>query len=333
MESDPDFSVIVFPVTTGPLTVVLTKSACVGDEKLYEEIRKQQKMEVKHVFCAAGKMDIHYPPGISVHMCSMYAANHEKIKALCQFWTACLETAKAGQAVVIHSKTGEYRAPLATAAIMAMAGYPIHHALTEIKNRRQIYPGLLWDWTRWPEWEQTHVLAKPLCQCYEFIRLELTEFMKFANNNLVSQCSNASAGGVKRARSTSPPKKNRNENDSVDDKTNQTVSAQCDENALTAANANYNSMDKRPRNLWECGQCRVISTNLRECWECGKWECRKCSYWCTFCPSSWQEKYTLCSHCYYKNGQLLVRNEKTWCCQWCGAARFSDWYDQWASGY
>jgi len=43
---------------------------------------------------------------------------------------------------------GEYRAPLATAAIMAMAGYPIHHALTVLSKRRYIYPGLLWDWSR-----------------------------------------------------------------------------------------------------------------------------------------------------------------------------------------
>ena len=85
IESDPDFSVIKLPVTTGQLTLVLTKSAFVSDEKLYEEIKKQKNMEVKHVFCAAGKMDIHYPPGISVHMCSMYDANHEKIKALCMF--------------------------------------------------------------------------------------------------------------------------------------------------------------------------------------------------------------------------------------------------------
>ena len=80
------------------------------------------------------------------------------------------------------------------------------------------------------------MLAKPLCNCYEFIRLDLMEIMKFDKNNLASQYSNKSAGGVKRARSTSPRKKDPYENHSVDDKTDQTASAQCDENAVTAAN-------------------------------------------------------------------------------------------------
>ena len=82
------------------------------------------------------------------------------------------------------------------------------------------------------------MLAKPLCNCDEFIRLDLTKIMKFGNNNVASQCRNISTGGVKRARSVSPFTKDQYGNESVDDKTNQTVSVQCNENAVTAANVN-----------------------------------------------------------------------------------------------
>ena len=134
------------------------------------------------------------------------------------------------------------------------------------------------------------MLAKPLCNCDDFIRLDFTKIMKLGNNNVASQCRNISKGGMKRAHSVFPFKKDPYENESVNDKTNE-VAVQCNENAVTAANAKYDSKDKRPRNLWKCGQCRVTSTNLRQCWECGQRECRKCIYWCTFRPSSFLHRF------------------------------------------
>ena len=323
-ENAQDFAVIQFMIRTGQLTMVLASSAQVSNERLYEKIKNQQNMDVMHVFSAAGKMDIRYPPGISVHICDMYDTRAEKIKALRRFWNACLETANAGQAVVIHSKTGYYRAPLAVAAIMVMAGHPIHRALMEMREKTYIYDGLLVCWQWWPESHQKHVLTKPLWDCYDFIRLELVEIMKFDTTDVASQCGNISAVGEKRARSKSPLKQVPNTNDDVAHTTFQTVSAQCDEKDVTAANANVDSKDKRPRKHWVCAQCQVTSTNLRKCWECDRWECRKCSFWCTFCPAEWQRKYTICSHC-YEEGSLLVRYENKWCCTRCGAARYYEW--------
>ena len=63
-----------------------------------------------------------------------------------------------------------------------------------------------------------------------------------------------------------------------------------------------------------CSRCNLPG-NLRRCWECGSLECRKCSFWCTWCPQG-DNKYTICHSCHSKDKYLKRRNKYVWVCSW-----------------
>ena len=66
---------------------------------------------------------------------------------------------------------------------------------------------------------------------------------------------------------------------------------------------------------WYCEGCKRQSQNLRECWQCFRWECRGCGFWCTLCPPG-EWKYFVCKQCQEQEGYLTVRGQK-WLCQPC----------------
>ena len=67
---------------------------------------------------------------------------------------------------------------------------------------------------------------------------------------------------------------------------------------------------------WRCSSCDKVDQNLRQCWECGRWDCKSCSFWCTRCP----RKYLICGHCNAQD-MYLVRRGKTWRCARCERER------------
>ena len=66
---------------------------------------------------------------------------------------------------------------------------------------------------------------------------------------------------------------------------------------------------------WRCSSCNKLDQNLRQCWECGHWDCKPCSFWCTLCPSH-PRQYTICGPC-NADGIHLRRCGKIWSCLWC----------------
>ena len=64
--------------------------------------------------------------------------------------------------------------------------------------------------------------------------------------------------------------------------------------------------------------CETCGRNLqrsRQCWECGRLQCKHCAYWCTHCPSG-SDKYTICSYCFLL-GIYLRKKGKIWTCRRC----------------
>ena len=66
---------------------------------------------------------------------------------------------------------------------------------------------------------------------------------------------------------------------------------------------------------WRCNGCNTPDKKMRECWECGAWECKACSFWCTTCRKG-DHQYTICGHC-HAQGIYLKRAGKIWRCSWC----------------
>ena len=323
IDKSQPYTVIDIHIPTGLLTVVLASQDEVRHKWLFQEISKKEKMEVIHVLSAADPVAIQYPSKIKLYVCSMYDKNAQTMQTLLRFWDGCLQAARDGEAVVIHSKTGFCRAPLAMAAIMIMAGHSLHNALMEIRKRRNIYEGLLLPWESWPQSHKIHSLSWPLCECYNLISMELDTTGKVSSRNDAKECGNISTrgnistGGLKRARSVNPCKNSKNTFGNIAHVTAQRVSVQCFEKITTFVDVIPGSRDKRPRKERFCPLCHVSYTNLRQCWECNRWACRSCSFWCTFCPADVKKKYTICSNC-YECGTFLMRQKNTWCCTSCG---------------
>ena len=66
---------------------------------------------------------------------------------------------------------------------------------------------------------------------------------------------------------------------------------------------------------WRCNGCNTPDKKMRECWECGAWECKACSFWCTTCRKGYHQ-YTICGQC-HAQGIYLKRAGKIWRCSWC----------------
>jgi len=65
-----------------------------------------------------------------------------------------------------------------------------------------------------------------------------------------------------------------------------------------------------------CSKCHQRTRQLKKCNVCPNWECRKCRFWCTDCPYS----YNICSVC-NETGEYLTRCGQIWRCNWCWRER------------
>ena len=71
-------------------------------------------------------------------------------------------------------------------------------------------------------------------------------------------------------------------------------------------------------NFFECFSCEGHFRVLRKCWECPKWACKKCSFWCTLCPKIYDRKYNICIECHERHWFLRQRRgSKIWVCRGC----------------
>ena len=103
-----------------------------------------------------------------------------------------------------------------------------------------------------------------------------------------------------------------------------------DANAASAGANDVNAEDQKPKTLpggddpnkgddgdewsWRCADCNEASNNLRQCFECYRWDCKKCAYWCTRCPRA----YTVCGECYKQDVFLTETKRGTvWKCGKC----------------
>ena len=81
------------------------------------------------------------PTDARVHACPMYHQGNLRSNGIKAFWSACQDTARQGQAVLIHCNNTFHRGPLLLLAIMMLAGYTKDVALAKIAQRRCIYLG------------------------------------------------------------------------------------------------------------------------------------------------------------------------------------------------
>ena len=80
-----------------------------------------------------------------------------------------------------------------------------------------------------------------------------------------------------------------------------------------------------------CSTCLRSKQNLRRCWECGLWDCKACSFWCSMCPQGVEWKYTICRSCHSRN-VYLYQKRKIWMCHPCRFANWGQWRHPPASG-
>ena len=66
-----------------------------------------------------------------------------------------------------------------------------------------------------------------------------------------------------------------------------------------------------------CSGCNRFEGNLKQCWECGNWDCRVCRFWCTLCPKDWRHKYLVCGQCYQTGRFLWETRRNVWTCARC----------------
>ena len=66
----------------------------------------------------------------------------------------------------------------------------------------------------------------------------------------------------------------------------------------------------------QCIVCDAEAKNLDECWECGAFSCRPCTYWCTYCPKD-KWKYKICKICKESGSFLHRSSKKVWACNKC----------------
>ena len=79
---------------------------------------------------------------------------------------------------------------------------------------------------------------------------------------------------------------------------------------------------QRQPDMWCCSSCYKPDQRMRQCWECTKWACKSCSFWCTTCPKGKDYQYNICGHCAAEEIYLQKdRHCKIWRCTWCSQAR------------
>jgi len=287
-------SATIFDIDTpvGPLTVVL----CTKDEAetlaLYRRIERETGKDVLHIAVAAGQGRANYPVGLQVHELPMYHKGRLRDEALENFWSACKETALAGQAVVIHCNQSFHRGPLCLVAIMVRAGYSKDRALDIIAESRCIYAGHHVPYEHWPPDEREGRHAEDVLECHLWLERLLPDAADALEPDAAHALELDDAGH------------------SLDDAD---ALEPDDADALALADA----ADPSSRNVcwWRCSSCNVVGQRLLQCWVCSRWDCKSCSFWCTHCPKG-RRKYTICGHC-NAEGNHLFRQGKIWSCPNC----------------
>jgi hypothetical protein len=283
-------SASIFDIDTpaGPLTVVLASKEEAETMALYRRIEQETGKQVLHVAVAAGNGRTSYPIDAEVHEFPIYYKGRFRDECLQRFWDACKDTASAGQAVLIHCNQSFHRAPLAAAAIMVLAGYDKASAMSAIAERRHIYPGHTVPFGDWPESERAGRHAQDLRECHTWIETLVEGFPVRAQSRLQEVSSAAAASGHAAA-----------------------PGAQNSSGTASVASPGMQAS----QTFWRCCSCNTLDQNMRKCWECRRWDCKSCSFWCTTCPKG-KHQYTICGHC-NAEARYLRREGKIWRCAWC----------------
>ena len=286
----------------GDLTVVLARRDEAETMSLYRRIQVEAGKQVLHIAAAAGRADVSYPIDAVVHACPMYHQGQLRSRGLEGFWRACQETARQGQAVLIHCNQSFHRGPLALVAIMVRAGYSKELALTTIVARRCIFLGHTVPFEEWPRAEREGTHAQKFLDCHAWIAtLGPGAYEVFRD---VDPCRELFEGSQSAASASGPPTAEARTQADAPELPQRPAAAVTD---LVGSEAG-----------WRCASCNKLEQNMRQCWECSRWDCRSCSFWCTTCPKG-NTKYNICGHC-NGAGIYLVRYGKVWRCQWCSQA-------------
>ena len=290
----------IFDIDTrvGKLTVVLCTKDQAETLSVYRLIDREKGKDIWHVAVAAGAGVASYPQPIQVHQLPMYHKGRVRDEALENFWNACKDTARAGQAVMIHCNQSFHRGPLCLVAIMILAGYLKARALDIVAEFRCIYAGHLVPHEDWPPRERQGKHARDVLECHAWLEKLPHDDASLAVNAgaSVTVADLSSRGAVPNAGQSS-------------DDTEAIESHDAD--ALALADV----ADPPLETQWRCSSCNVMGQKLFQCWQCARWDCKSCSFWCTHCPKG-RWKYTICGHC-NAGGDHLFRQGKIWLCRHC----------------
>ena len=282
----------IFDIATpeGPLTVVLCSKEEAETFALYRRIDQDLGKEILHVAVAAGfGRGSSYPSGAQVHDFPMYHKGRVRAEALESFWSASRETARLGQAVLIHCNQSFHRGPLCLTAIMIRAGCAKDEALDIIAEKRCIYAGHRVPYIDWPVAEQEDGHAEDVRECHTWLDSLFTDFEDAPVPGAADAIEQDDVGLF------------------VDDADAPETD---DTTALAIVDVAHPPAWNVP--LWRCSSCDIAGKKLLQCWVCSQWDCRSCSYWCTHCPPGpW--KYTICGRCYTEGGHLVRRGKIWWC--------------------
>ena len=275
----------------GELTVVLATRDETETMGLYNRLERSTGKTVLHVAVAAGEGRADYAiDDVQVHQVPMYHKGRVRDEGLENFWIACKETAAARQAVLIHCNQSFHRGPLAFTAIMVRAGYTKEVALDMIADRRCIFAGHMIPYDEWPFAEQQDPHAQDLLECHRWLERLPSDDAPFSVTPGLS-----SSGDVAMP----------NAGQSLDD----AEAPEADDGHVPAVALPAYSRAGSFSRQWPCSTCQVVGPKLLECWVCGRWDCKRCAFWCTHCPY----KYTICSQCNAEGFHLHRQGKRWWC--------------------
>ena len=299
--------------TAGDLTVVLARKDEAETMSLYRRIERETGKEVLHIACAAGHSRTSYPIQAFVHACPMYHKGRVRADAVHGFWNACKETAHRNEAVLVHCNNSFHRGPPLVVAIMVLAGYKKDTAMSLLAQRRHIYPGHTIPFCDWPQSERECSHAQDLLECHAWVET-LVAFASQTSVMPVPQIEPSSAAGVADDSAASLCAEAVDDTSLMPGASVEPSAAAATEDASVAASAQKSVLQPPPKE-WRCSSCKKLDKNMRQCWECERWDCKSCSFWCTTCPKG-KYKYNICGHC-NAEGIYLTRQGKVWRCSWC----------------
>ena len=303
------------------LTVVLATRKEALSLGLHVRLDRLKNKAIMHIARADGAKPDQDNDHLGAKMHSIPVFDDESDKrtvGLATFWKACKETAVEGLAVVIHCTNSILRAPLAAAAIMVRAGYHWTVAIEIIAEHRHIYPGLYLPWDEWPRSEKLMWYAPHILECHEWLQfLEEHELWAAATADILEADANADASTANTADASAA---NTADILVADANAANATDAAVAANAAPAGANDANMGDGGDwywgRWRWRCSSCNIME-DLLQCSECPRWDCWRCRFSCTTCPSL-SRRYSLCGHCnQYRQGMYFARHGRTLRCHWC----------------